>query len=163
MSINLGGPFLPSIHSLAVNAASSEGAGGKMSAWKLSACEVAQFSVQLIAHCRNDLISITDFTGNDKSDRFDGARSELESTSDLVLSDIDSVSRQEGEPSFWYNSMDLVVSFGFGLVEYSTRASVRTYEDRHSCVRSSRTARRQRIRSTCVEKKWDHREPESPD
>jgi hypothetical protein len=53
----------------------------------------------LIAHRRKDQISITDFTGNDKSDRFDGARGELESTSDLVLPNIDSVSRQEGESS----------------------------------------------------------------
>lgn len=70
-----------------------------MSAWKLSACEVAQYLGQLVAHCRNDLISITDFTGNDKSDRFDGARGEFETTSDLVLSDVNSMSGQEGEPS----------------------------------------------------------------
>jgi hypothetical protein len=54
--------------------------------------------------------------------------------------------------------MDLVVSIGFGLVEYSTCASVRTYEDRHSCVRSSRTARHQRTRSIYVGEEWNHRE-----
>jgi hypothetical protein len=71
-----------------------------MSAWKLSACEVAQFSGQSVAQCRKEQISTTDFTGNDKSDRFDGARGELETTSDLVLSDVDSMSGQEGKSSF---------------------------------------------------------------
>jgi len=70
-----------------------------MSAWKLSACEVAQFSGHLVAHRRKEQISTTDFTGNDESDWLDGARGELESTSDLILSDIDSMSGQEGESS----------------------------------------------------------------
>jgi hypothetical protein len=70
-----------------------------MSAWKLSACEVAQFSGQSVAHCRKEQISTTDFTGNDKSDWLDGARGQLEPTGDLVLSDVNSMSGQEGESS----------------------------------------------------------------
>jgi hypothetical protein len=70
-----------------------------MSAWKLSACEVAQYLGQLVAHRRKDQIGVADFTGNDKSDWLDGARGELESTSDLILSNVNSMSGQEGESS----------------------------------------------------------------